>query len=585
MARRRALAFALIAGFIIGVGVLFAWRSSHAGGSAAEGVRRIAVVPFENLGDSADRYFADGLTDAIRGKLIGLPGLEVTARSSSAGYQPGHTPVQQIGRELGVGYVLTGTVRWEKRPDGASRVLVRPELIDVSRAAATWQQPFDAALADVFRMQSDIATRVADALNLAIGAEQKRTLAERPTGNLAAYDAFLKGEAASAGMSTQDPPSLTRAIRHYREATTLDSAFVPAWAQLARAYAVLYRASAPSQIVAQQAREAAERARTLAPNRADGFLAMGDYQADVLKDERQAFATYQAGLKLAPDNVELLTGLGQREQSLGRWDSAAERFRRAVALDPRSPNAARRYAYTLIVLRRFDDAQAAQDRALTLAPADLTVVHQGALLALATGDLARARRIAADPPPGVDRDEFLAYFATYEELAFVLSDADQQRLLTLSPEPFAGDRGAWGLSLAQVHRLRGDQARARIYADSARVAFEEQLREAPDEGQVHVLLGHALALAGRKAEAVRAGQRAVELLPSSRDAFFGPYLEHQLARIYILVGEPERAMDLLEPLLTTPYTLTPAWLKIDPTFDPIRKHPRFQRLVEGAATS
>jgi serine/threonine-protein kinase len=580
-ARRRGLAFALLAGFAIGVGVLFAWRSSHGGASGAGGVRRIAVVPFENLGDSADGYFADGLTDAVRGKLIGLPGLEVTARSSSAGYRTGQTPVQQIGRELGVEYVLTGTVRWEKRTDGTSRVLVRPELIDVSRAAATWQQPFDAALADVFKVQADIATRVADALNLALGTEQKRTLAERPTSNLAAYDAFLKGEAASAGMSTQDPPSLTRAIRYYREATTLDSAFVPAWSQLARAYAVLYRASAPSQTVAQHARDAAERARRLAPDRADGFLALGDYQADVLKDERQAFATYEAGLKLAPDNVDLLTAMAQREQSLGRWESAAERLGRAAALDPRSPNAARRYAYTLMALRRYEDAQVAQNRALTLAPSDLTLVHQGAVLALARGDLARARAIAETPPPGVDPDEFLAYFATYEELAFVLNAAQRRRLLTLSPEPFAGDRGAWGLSLAQGHHLQGDAGLARAYADSARVAFEAQLQEAPDDGQVSVLLGHALALAGRKAEAIRAGERAVELLPVTRDSYFGPYVEHQLARILILAGEPERALGRLEPLLTIPYTLSPGWLAVDPTFDALRKHPRFQRLVGG----
>jgi serine/threonine-protein kinase len=581
-AARRPLALALLAGFAIGVGALFAWRSSHGGDGRAAGLRRIAVVPFENLGDSADGYFADGLTDAIRGKLIGLPGLEVTARSSSAGYKVSQTPVQQIGRDLGVEYVLTGTVRWEKRGDGASRVLVRPELIDVSRAAATWQQPFDAALADVFRVQADIASQVADALNLALGSEQKRTLAERPTSDLAAYDAFLKGEAASAGLSTQDPQSLTRAIRYYREATTLDTAFVPAWSQLARAYAALFRTSVPTQGLAQQAREAAERARQLAPDRADGFLALGDYQADVLKDERLAFDTYQTGLKLAPDNVELLTALGRREQSLGRWESAAERLGRAAALDPRSPNAARRYAYTLIALRRYDPAQAAQDRALALAPTDLTVIHQGVLLALARGDLARARSIAAAPPAGVNPDEFLAYFATYEELAFVLGDASQRRLLTLTPEPFAGDRGAWGLSLAQVHRLRGDSVRARAYADSARIAFEAQLRETPDDGQVNVLLGHALALAGRKADAIRAGQRGVEQLPSSRDAYLGPYVEHQLARIYLLAGEPEQALDLLEPLLKRPYTLSPAWLTLDPTFDPLRRNTRFQRLVEGA---
>jgi serine/threonine-protein kinase len=579
-ARRYAVPFALLGGFAIGLGVLFAWRSNHSGAAGrAGGVHRMAVLPFENLGDSADGYFADGLTDAVRGKLIGLPGLEVTARSSSAGYKGATTPLQQIGRELGVEYILTGTVRWEKRKDGASRVQVRPELIEVARGAATWQQPFDASLADVFQVQADIAGRVADALNVALGAEDKRSLAEKPTENLAAYDAFLKGESQSAGMSTQNPPDLRRAIGFYRQATALDSAFVPAWAQLARAYAVLYRAGVPSPEVAEQARQAAQQARRLGPDRAEGFLALGDYQADVKKDDRQAFATYEAGIKLAPDNVELLTAMGQREQALNRWESAATRLARAASLDPRSVNATRRYAYTVMLLRRYPEAEAAQERALQIAPTDLTLVEQGAVLALMQGDLERARRIAASPPAGVDPDEHIAYFATYEELAFLLSDQQRRALVSLSTAPFGGDRAVWGLSLAQGYRLLGDSVKMRAYADSSRLTMEQQLRDAPEDGQLNVLYGHALAMAGRKAEAIRAGRRGVTLLPGEKDAYFGPYIQHQLARIYLLVGEPEQALDQLEPLLKMTYTLTPGWLRVDPLFDPLRKHPRFQKLM------
>ena len=582
LTRRYAITMALLAGFVIGLGVLFAWRSNHArSGSDAKGIRRVAVLPFENLGDSGDEYFADGLTDAVRGKLIGLPGLQVTARGSSVEYKGRNTPVEQAGRELGVDYVLTGTVRWEKRKDGTSRVLVRPELIEVARAAATWQQPFDASLEDVFEVQADIAGRVADALNIALGADEKKNLADKPTANLAAYDAFLKGEALSAGMATQNPPDLRRAIGFYRQATTLDTAFVPAWAQLARAHAVLYRASVPSRETAEQAREAAQRARSLGPNRPEAFLALGDYQGDVQKDDRQAIATYEEGLKLAPDNVELLSAVAQREQSLNQWESAATRLERAAALDPRSASAARRYAYTLMLLRRYPEAEAAHERALRLAPGDLTLIEQGALLALMQGDIGRARQIAASPPAGEDPAEYIAYFATYEELAFLLSDAQRRQLVSLSPAPFAGDRGAWGVSLAQVYRLKGDSTKMRAYADSARLAMEDQLRDAPDDGQLHAIMGHVLALAGRKADAIREGRRALELLPPERDAYFGPYVQHQLARIYILAGEPERALDQLEPLLRMRYTLTPGYLRVDPLFDPLRKHPRFQRLVQG----
>jgi tetratricopeptide (TPR) repeat protein len=236
-----------------------------------------------------------------------------------------------------------------------------------------------------------------------------------------------------------------------------------------------------------------------------------------------------------------------------------------------------------MLLRRYAEAEAAQERALKIAPADLTLVEQGALLALMQGDIERARRIAASPPAGVDPAEHIAYFATYEELAFLLTDEQRRRLVSLSPAPFGDDRGVWGLSVAQVYHLLRDPAKTRAYADSARLAFQEQLRDAPDDGQLNAVLGHALALAGRKAEAIRAGEHGLAVQPPGRDAYFGPYIQHQLVRIYLLVGEPERALDRLEPLLRMPYTLTPGWLRVDPLFDPVRKHPRFQRLVEGTS--
>jgi tetratricopeptide (TPR) repeat protein len=163
----------------------------------------------------------------------------------------------------------------------------------------------------------------------------------------------------------------------------------------------------------------------------------------------------------------------------------------------------------------------------------------------------------------------------------VLSDEQQQLLLRLPPGPFDDDRESWGLALAGTFALRGDTARARAYADSARIAGEAYLRDTPQNGQLHVLLGTALAYLGRKDEAIREGRRAVEALPLSRNAYGGPYLQHQQARIYLLVGEPERALEAIEPLLKVPYLLSPGWLRVDPTFDPLRRDPRFRKLVEG----
>jgi serine/threonine-protein kinase len=209
VARRYAITFALLGGFAIGLGVLFAWRRGHtAADTDVTGIKRLAVLPFENLGDSASEYFADGITDEVRGKLSALPGLQVIASRSSGEYKHTSKRLPDIARELGVHYVLIGKVRWEKGVAGtASRVRVSPELVAVEGGVPTtkWQQPFDASLTDVFQVQGDIAGRVADALNLAMGSTQRETLKEKPTANLAAYDAYLKGEAASQGIGVNDP--------------------------------------------------------------------------------------------------------------------------------------------------------------------------------------------------------------------------------------------------------------------------------------------------------------------------------------------------------------------------------------------
>jgi serine/threonine-protein kinase len=584
-ARRRfpLAAAALVMGLLVGGGALFAWRRTH-GTEEGTGPRRLAVLPFENLGDSADAYFADGITNEVRGKLSQVSGLAVIARASSNEYRHTSKAPQQIARELGADYLLTATVQWEKAPGQPSRVRVSPELIRVEPGAAPttkWQQPFDASLTDVFQVQADIATKVAGALNAALGDSVRHELAAKPTENLAAYDAYLKGEAASQGMAAGDPASLRRAAGFYRQAVALDSGFVPAWAQLGRAYGQLYFASTPTPELAAQAREAANRAHTLGPNRPEGQLALGDYQRNVALDNRQALAASEAGLKLAPNNVDLLVTAALAEQALGDWDAALQHLTKAGALDPRSANTARRTAVALLWLRRYPEARAAADRASTLAPTIVSIIEVKAQVALAEGDLAGARAIVRAALGTVEPAALLAFFAQYWDLYWVLDDAQQQQLLALPPSAFDDDRGVWGLVRAQTYWLRKDLAQARVYADSARLAVEEQLRATPEDAQRHAFRGLALAYLGRKAEAIAEGERGVTLLPFSRDAYSAAYDQHQLVRICLVVGEPEKALDRLEPLLKMPYYLSPGWLKIDPTFAPLRGNPRFERLVAG----
>jgi eukaryotic-like serine/threonine-protein kinase len=578
--RRAPLGAALLGlGFLIGVGVLFAWRERAARPGAAGGPVRLAVLPFDNLGDTADAYFADGLTDAVRGKLTAVPGLAVIAPASSAQYRHTTKTPQEIANELGgVRYLLVGKVRWAKSATGGSRVQVSPALVDVTTGTDTWEQPFDAPLTDVFQVQGDIAGRVVQALGVALNAGARQTLADRPTQNLAAYDAFLKGEVIWTS-GTNDEVSLNNASTFFKRAISLDSTFALAWARLSLVNSSVYFNGTPSTARSDVARHAADRARALAPDRADTYLAQGFYLELVVGDNKRALSEYMAGLKDAPSSAELLTAISLAEQSLGNWNESLTHLRQASALDPRDVRTARRLSTAYLWLRRYSEANAAADRMLSLNPDNLAGLETKAMVPLAQGDLAGARAVIANAPSTVERSALMAQFANYWDLFWVLDDADQRYLLTLGPDAFAGERPAWAISLAETYAVRGDVQRARAYADTARVALGALLAATPQDGQSHAELGITLAILGRKTEAIAEGQRAVSISSIAADGYSGPYYQHLLVRTYLLTGEPDKAMDALEPLLKVPYYLSPGWLKIDPAFAPLHGNPRFERLA------
>jgi serine/threonine-protein kinase len=545
------------------------------------GVARLAVLPFENLGDSADAYFADGVADAVRGKLTALPNLEVIARASSMAYRRTDKTPQEVAGELGVRYLLTGTVRWAKKAGRASRVQVSPELVEIRESgapASRWQQPFDAALTDVFQVQADIAGRVADALHLALGSADEEQLARRPTASLPAYDAFLKGEAAAQSLASWTPASLRAALGFYKEAVARDSGFGLAWARLAQAHSNLYAARGANTEDAEAAQAALKSAERLAPTAPETYRARSDYEELVRNDLSNALEASEAGLARVPGNVDLMASSAIIESRLGRIDAAEARLRRAETLDPHSFSVNHFLGIILCFQRRWDEARQAFDQAMALAPTELGAIEFRITTYLSEGDLAAARHAMAQISDAADRRQQAALMVDHD-LAWLVDRPLHEPLLSLPPSAFDDDRAAWSLTRAELHHLRGEAALARVYADSARLEYENQLRAVPDDPWLHVAHGLALAFLGREAEAAAQGDRAGALLPIARDALFGPQIQHKRVRIHLLNGEHEKALTLLEPLLTVPYWLTPAWLRVDPTFAPLRGNARFERLV------
>jgi serine/threonine-protein kinase len=577
-----AAAAVLLLGAVVAV-----WRARTARPTAvAAAVTRLAVLPFENRGAPEDEYFADGIADEVRGKLSSLPGMQVVARTSSAQYKKSTKSPADIARELGVDYLLTGTVQWEKGTGaGTGQVKVTPELVEVRSGSAPvtkWSEPLQAVISDVFKVQADIASRVAQKLDVALGATERARLSARPTTNVLAYDAYLQGEEVSDALSKADPASMQRAIRLYERATQLDTGFVKAWARLSQARTALSVSSFPDPAVKAGALAAANRALSLAPNSPDGHLAFGIYKSGVAVDINGSLQEVRAALALAPDDPDVLSSVARMEASAGQWDEAARHGSRAVALDPRSTTALRRQGEILLWMHRCAEAGPLFDRAIAISPGNLTLRSSRSLCYLQGGHLDSARALVASTAATVGRDAALAYFATYWDLGWMLEPRDQDRLLSLPVAAFDDDRVSWALVRQQIHLLRGHLAQSRVYSDSARITLDQQIAATPTDGQLHAQRGLALAGLSRRDEAIREATRGFEAYRTAGDERLAPYMGIQLARVYTILGEKDKAVETLESLVSSKFYLTPAWLRIDPNFTSLRGMPRFDRLVAGS---
>ncbi len=561
---------------------LWFWHMPSRPDSTTGGPVRIAVLPFENLGPAEDAYFADGVTDEVRNKLASLPQLAVIARNSVVGYKGGGKAPQIIAKELGVSYLLSGTIRWQKGASGTSRVRVLPELVTIDsqdRATTNWRDSYDAVLEDVFRVQGEIASRVAEALKVTLGTQDKRRLTEQPTTNLAAYDAFLRGET-SGWTNSSDPQRTKTAMTHYERAVSLDPGFALAWARLSIVCSTFYYNSTPDPGLGEAARAAAEQSIRLAPNSNDGKMALGYYYQLVKQDFPRALEPVNQALAEDRGNADLLMAAAAMLMNLGRWDEAVANLDRACLVDPRSVRPAYRRAVCLLWMRRAAEAIETADRVLGLDPSDLRATEIKAMAILSRGDLAGARSWLNKQTTQVKSTDLLKQFGLYWDLMWLFDNAQRETFLGLNDDAFGGNRALRALAFAQTYALAGHTELARRNAAEAEREFTRQLKDTPDDEQLHVLHGLALAYLGRRDEAIREGERSVELFPLSRDRYSAPYIQHQFVRINIILGEREKALDLLEPLLKVPYYLTPSWLAIDPNFAPLKGHPRFEALLQ-----
>ncbi|HEU5218451.1 MAG TPA: tetratricopeptide repeat protein, partial [Gemmatimonadales bacterium] len=286
------------------------------------------------------------------------------------------------------------------------------------------------------------------------------------------------------------------------------------------------------------------------------------------------------GLKDDPNNALLLTSAASAERTIGRWDDGLEHLRRAHVLDPRSVRTARQLSKTYHDMRRYKDALGAWDEALALAPDNLAIVQGKAGTWLSLGNLDSARAVVRQALKVVDTTALAAHFSLFQEQMWVLPPELLPIATRLLPKDFDGDRGHYGLKVGGTWKLLGDLARAHAFADTARMAFEAMLKQFPDEAQLHELHGRALALGGWKKEAVEEAELSLRLRETTLDAGTGPYVKFQVARILIQAGEPDKALDIIEPLLTSfGSDLTPGYMRLDPSFAPLKGNPRFEKLL------
>jgi TolB-like protein/cytochrome c-type biogenesis protein CcmH/NrfG len=548
--------------------------------------KSVAVLPFENLSsDPENAYFADGIQEEVLTRLAKIGDLKVISRASTQQYQSQPSNLAEIAKQLGVENILEGSVQ-----KAGSQVRVNVHLVNAQTGSQLWAETYDRKLSDIFAVESEIARGIAGSLQTTLTGGEEQALAANPTNNPEAYDAYLRGLAFEA-RSNYSSDALFKAIDFYNLAVRLDPNFALAWARLSGVHALLYSNRRDTTAARRDAaKQALENAQKLQPNAPETLLFTGYYQYWVLHDYGVAKATFKRVSKILPGNSEVLFALAAIARSEGDWDESVAYWERGLALNPRNTALLTEVAFTYAALRQFPKAENLYDRALDILPNEVSIMALKASIYQAEGNLQEAAKLLAQVNGQTNSD--VAVRIKLTELRLERNDTEatqwvqalQDRLRLVS----GIEKGSKQLGNALVHRVAGDTAQAKAFAEQARNTLEPLRKEQPDNAFVAASLAVACAMLGEKDSALNEAQSATILLPSSKNGLVGPAFEENLALVEMIVGENSRAISILARLLKTPYggwlyspaPITPALLRLDPLWDPLRSDPVFQKLCE-----
>src|SRR5205823_1225820 len=549
--------------------------------------KSIAVLPFENRSeDKANAYFAEGIQDEILTGLSKIADLKVISRTSTQHYKSAPENLPEIARQLGVANIVEGSVQ---KSGDAVRVNVR--LIKAANESHLWADTFDRKLTDIFSVESEIAKAIAVQLQAKLTGSEEQVIAAKPTDNTEAYDAYLRGLAYTLKTGTNTPAYYLAAQKYLREAVQLDPKFALAWALLSYVDEVGYISLnlQPTVALREEARQAAETALALQPGLGEALHAKGFYHYACLKDYDTAVRYFEQARQLLPNNSRIPQSLAYVARRRGEWDRSEAYFNEAERLDPRNVSLLAQHALSYMFLRRFPEALRKLDQVLDIIPDDADTLSTKAAIAQAEGDLPRASALLAPLRPAAGLAQALetqVYQAILERRPAEI--VPRLKEILAKPDPALGYfNGELRFYLGWAQEVAGDHAAAQESWRQARSELESFLKEQPEND---LLIGD-LALTnmglGDIAAALALSERAIAANPIEKDVADGPIPIEILARVAARMGEPDRDIAALQKLLSLPYEgalaanvpLTPALLRLDPMFDPLRNDPRFQKLA------